>query len=106
MGLFDLFRRKDINEGLNQFKSTEGAILIDVREKDEYRSGHIPNSKNIPLSSLQMIEKEIKNKQTPLFIYCLSGSRSAQATMMLVRMGYEVVNDIGGINGYTGKIEY
>ena len=106
MGIFDLFRRKDINEGLVQFKNTKGAILVDVREKDEYRSGHIPGSKNIPLSTLNIIEKQVKDKKTPLYIYCLSGSRSAQATRMLVKMGYEIVNDIGGISGYTGKIEY
>ncbi len=106
MGLFDLFKRIDINEGLNQFKQTDGAKLIDVREKDEYKQGHIPNSINIPLSNLSIIEKEIKDKHIPLFIYCLSGSRSGEATRMLVKMGYEVVNNIGGINGYTGKIDY
>ncbi len=63
MGIFDLFRRKDINEGLVQFKNTNGAILVDVREKDEYRSGHIPGSKNIPLSTLSIIEKQVKESK-------------------------------------------
>lgn len=106
MGLFDLFKRTDINEGLSQYKSTPKAVLIDVREVDEYKLGHIPNSKNIPLSNIRKIENEVKDKSIPLFVYCLSGSRSGEATRMLVKMGYQAVTNIGGINGYKGKIEY
>lgn len=105
MGFFDVFRGPDINTGVQQFKSTPGAVLLDVREADEYAMNRIPESRNIPLSRLSKIEDEIEDKDTPLFVYCLSGGRSARATAMLVKMGYTCVNDIGGISAYLGKVE-
>lgn len=105
MGFFDTFRFPDINMGVQQFKSTEGAALIDVREADEYAGGHIPGSLNIPLSHLRDIECKIDGFDVPLFVYCLSGARSARAAAELVKMGYTAVNNIGGISSYKGKVE-
>ena len=47
MGLFDIFRTTDINEELKIMKETPGAVLLDVREVDEYEEEHIPDSVNI-----------------------------------------------------------
>ena len=55
MGLFDIFRPVDINEELKNMKTIPGAVLLDVREEDEYKEEHIPNSVNIPLSNLEQI---------------------------------------------------
>lgn len=55
MGLFDIFRTTDINEELKIMKETPGAVLLDVREVDEYEEEHIPDSVNIPLSNLEQI---------------------------------------------------
>ena len=44
MGLFDIFRSTDINEELKTMKETPGAVLLDVREVDEYEEEHIPES--------------------------------------------------------------
>ena len=104
MGFFDFFRGPNINEGVNQFKDTPGAMLIDVRESNEYKQGHIPGSKNIPLSEFNRIKSVIRDKNTPVFVYCLSGGRSSQATSEMVRMGYSAVTNIGGISGYSGNL--
>ena len=49
MGLFDLFaRRPALSEGLEQYRNTPGAILLDVRTPEEYRDGHLPGAKNLP----------------------------------------------------------
>ncbi|MBO7357453.1 MAG: rhodanese-like domain-containing protein [Lachnospiraceae bacterium] len=105
MSIFDFFRGPDINQGVNMYKDTENAVLIDVREKDEYAEGHIPGSINIPLSQINLIRNRIPKKDTPLFIYCLSGGRSANATSIITGMGYNVVNNIGGISSYSGALE-
>ncbi|MBR5947845.1 MAG: rhodanese-like domain-containing protein [Clostridia bacterium] len=105
MGFFDRFRAPDINSGVQQFKSTPGAVLVDVREEDEYREGRIPESINVPLSRIRDIENEVDSLDTPIFVYCLSGGRSARATAALVGMGYTAVNNIGGISAYKGKVE-
>ena len=98
-------KRADINTSIAEYQSCENAVLIDVREKDEYAAGHIPGSINIPLSQINLIRNRIPKKDTPLFIYCLSGGRSANATSIITGMGYNVVNNIGGISSYSGALE-
>lgn len=105
MGLFNLFAGADINKGVEEWQSTENAVLLDVRSASEYQQGHIPGSINIPLDSIQQVMKKYPKKETPLFVHCLSGGRSGRAVSFLMHEGYTNVKNIGGINGYTGKVE-
>lgn len=105
MSFFDFFKQSDINQGLEEYKATSDAVLLDVRTADEYREGHIPGSVNVPLQSIDQVAAAVKNKNIPLFVYCHSGSRSRHATSTLQRMGYTKVNNIGGITAYSGKVE-
>lgn len=95
----------DINQGVETFGATPGAVLLDVRRANEYRKGHIPGSTNVPFQSLASVESVIPDKTTPIFVHCLSGGRSRQAASALERMGYENVTNIGGISAYKGKVE-
>lgn len=105
MGFFDMFKQKDMNQGIKEYQSVPGAILLDVRTPQEYQEGHVPESKNVPLQAINKVTSVAKNKETPLFVYCYSGSRSGQAVNALKRMGYTNVKNIGGISSYTGKVE-
>ena len=105
MGLFDFLRTVDINESVKEYHSTLNAVLLDVRSPGEYREGHIPGSINVPLSSLSDIEETVSDPDTPLFVYCYSGSRSRQAVQLLGQMGYTNVKNVGGISSYKGKVE-
>ena len=105
MGFFDFLKQPDINKGVADYRNTEGAILVDVRTPQEYREGHIPGSKNVPLQQLDKISAVTDNKDAPMFVYCYSGARSRQATAILQHMGYANVNNIGGIAAYQGKVE-
>ncbi len=105
MGFFDFLRVPDIDQGIQEYKEASGAVLLDVRTQQEYREGHVPTSKNVPLQSLTQVEKVVGDKNKPLFVYCYSGSRSSQAVRMLSKMGYANVKNIGGIASYTGKVE-
>ena len=105
MGFFDLFKQSNISQGIEEYKRTDDAVLLDVRTPQEYQEGHIPESKNVPLQQLDNIASVAKNKDIPLFVYCYSGSRSRQATGILQRMGYSKVNNIGGIAAYSGRVE-
>ncbi len=96
--------KADINAGIKEFESTPGALLYDVRETDEYASGHIPGSFNMPLSTLTEA-KLPADKNVPLYVHCLSGARSSKAVKYLQMQGYTNVKNIGGINAYKGKIE-
>ena len=61
MGFFSFLQTKDINSGVRSFLSTEGAVLLDVRTREEYSEGHIEGSKNIPLQSIEQVESEISH---------------------------------------------
>lgn len=67
--------------------------------------GIFPASKNLPLEDLGMAEKMIAAQDTPVFLYCYSGSRSGRAAGLLRRMGYTNVQNIGGIAAWDGKAE-
>ncbi len=105
MGVFNFFKRADINHGVEEYQNTANAVLLDVRTPQEYSDGHIPTSKNIPLQVIDKVKALVKNKDVPLFVYCYSGSRSSQAVIELRRMGYTNVKNIGGISAYAGKVE-
>ena len=95
------FNRTNINEALEECKKTPNAVLLDVREVDEFLSGHIPGAMNVPLSGINKINIP---KDKPLFVYCLRGSRSKQAVGVLKRMGYSA-KSIGGIAAYKGQVQ-
>ena len=105
MSTFSFFHPTDIDLGVQQYLSSSGAILLDVRTRDEYRGGHIPHSKNIPLQTIDKAVSVVENKDTPLFVYCHSGVRSRQAVESLEDLGYTNVTNIGGIAAYSGKVE-
>ena len=105
MGYFDFLKQPDINQGIKQYKNTAGAMLLDVRTPQEYAGGHIPESLNIPLQELHRAADVVNQKDTPLFVHCLSGGRSRQADAVLKQIGYTNVTNIGGIADYNGKVE-
>lgn len=92
----------NISRGLADYRAAAGAVLLDVREAEEFAAGHIPGAVNLPLSRIETVQLP---KDTPLFLYCLRGSRSQRAAIILKRMGYARVRSIGGINSYKGEIE-
>ena len=94
-----------IDEGVQLCRSTPNAVLLDVRTPEEYRQGHIPGSRNLSLQAIGALPGMIENRETPLFVYCQSGSRSSQAVNLLRQMGYTKVQNIGGIAAYAGKVE-
>ena len=105
MGLFDVFKRGDINTGVEEFRATAGAVLLDVRSRGEYAQGHISGSCNIDVANIHTAPQVLKDKNAPLFVYCYSGARSGQAVAALKKMGYSNVTNIGGIAAYRGKVE-
>lgn len=102
--MFNFLKGSNLDAGIEEYKETEGAILLDVRSRSEYSSGHVPDSINIDVQSINDAVTAIPDKQTPIFVYCLSGSRSKMAASALKSMGYTQVKSIGGLNSYTGPI--
>lgn len=68
------------------------AMVVDVREPGEFKSGHIPRARNIPLSQLKERMKELeKQKSRPIVLSCASGSRSLNASRVLKQHGFNEV---------------
>ncbi|NOQ70544.1 MAG: rhodanese-like domain-containing protein [Crocinitomix sp.] len=69
---------------------SDGAVVVDVRTKEEFRGGHVKGSKNFPLQSLGGKVKELKGKTVVLV--CRSGARAGQAQRMLNNSGITAHN--------------
>ena len=74
----------------------DGALLVDVRTPEEYASGHVEGSVNIPLGELSERLDELKSKDQSIVVFCQSGGRSAQAKKLLEEKGYAAVVNGGG----------
>ncbi|WP_042160655.1 rhodanese-like domain-containing protein [Paenibacillus gorillae] len=79
--------------------------LIDVREIDEWESGHIKEASSLPLSELQERVNEL-DKDADLIIVCRSGNRSGRACEFLQAQGYKVTNMTGGMLQWQGEVEF
>jgi phage shock protein E len=73
---------------------SSGAVILDVRTKLEYQSGHIRNSINIPIDNLPQNIKKL-NRNKPIITCCASGARSASARRILKSNGFEQVYNGG-----------
>ena len=92
--------------GLNAFRETPGALLLDVREEEDYHAGHIPGSTFVSLQAIPTpVLQTVSDKGSPLFVYCYRGNRSRYAVSILKEAGYTNVTNIGGIEFYHGDLE-
>ena len=78
----------------------DGAVLLDVRERDEWRAGHAPQARHLVLSQLQDHLDDLPTDR-PIITVCRSGRRSAIAANTLTRHGYQAANLIGGMNAWA-----
>ena len=87
----------ELNEKL---KDKRKFILVDVRQPEEFKNGHVPGAKLIPLGELSRRLDELP-KDKEIACICASGSRSSSAARMLAKQGYNVVNVRGGMYLYS-----
>jgi len=80
----------------------EKAVVVDVREAEEYVTGHITNAKNIPLAQLdERLPQVAKNKSVPVVLVCEKGARAVRAEAMAKKLGYEKAQALaGGMKGW------
>lgn len=82
------------DEAVKLFK--EGHQLVDVREKSEWNSGHVPGALHIPLGRISTASKRLR-KNTPVLVICASGSRSRSGANSLKEEGFEALSVKGGM---------
>jgi molybdopterin/thiamine biosynthesis adenylyltransferase/rhodanese-related sulfurtransferase len=93
-----------VRSALSPTNGTDAPILVDVREKEEYREGHLPGALSVPRGFLEMqIEGKLPDKDQPVIAYCQSGVRSLLAAKVLKDMGYRNVRSMtGGYGAWKG----
>ncbi|MGN6695631.1 MAG: molybdopterin-synthase adenylyltransferase MoeB [Aquihabitans sp.] len=89
----------------DELRKAENAIVLDVREPDEYEQGAVVGSMHIPRGTLETnIEMRVPDHSTPLVVLCAGGTRSAFAAQTLGQLGYtDVVSVIGGFNQWKDE---
>jgi len=89
-----------IDEVKNRIERGENWTLLDVREREEYREGHLEGAISLPRGFLEMrVEEAVADKSKSIIAYCAGGVRSLIAARTLKEMGYENVVSMSG--GYT-----
>ncbi len=85
-------------EQLKQARA-EGAVIIDVREPDEYAEVHVAGAQSLPLSQLPARVEEVAKDQT-VYLVCQGGGRSSQAAELLTTAGHDVRSVVGGTTAW------
>jgi rhodanese-related sulfurtransferase len=90
-------RIKEISPDEAQRAATTGAMLIDVREEDDWRAAHADGAVHLSKGVIELeIEEQAPDLNTPIICYCGGGSRSALAADNLQKMGYTNVRSLAG----------
>jgi len=89
-----------VQEAMDLLAKNGTYLLLDVREKDEYREGHLEGAVSLPRGFLEIkVEQTVPDTSTPIIAYCAGGTRSLLAAKDLKEMGYQNVLSMAG--GYT-----
>ena len=94
------------NKWSEQLKTDEDAVILDVRTDEEVAEGYIPGAKQLDIynAGAFMEKANEMDKSKNYYIYCRSGSRSAQACMILESIGFETTyNLLGGFSEWEGE---
>jgi rhodanese-related sulfurtransferase len=84
---------------------SSGAVIVDVREKDEWDEEHIPDAIHLSRGTLELdIEEKVPDPNTTVILHCGGGGRSALAAESLQKMGYKNVRSLeGGFKAWKGS---
>ena len=94
-------------EEAKEMMDTQEVIILDVREQDEYDSGHIPGAILLPVGTIdeETAAEVIPEKDSTVLVYCRSGNRSKTASSALAEQGYTNIYEFGGINTWPYETE-
>ena len=81
-------------------KIPASALLVDLRDPEDYSRGHLPGAVNL---TVQKIINEVAHDK-PILLYCYAGMKSLMATTALKAKGFKQVENLGGVNRYTGEL--
>lgn len=94
-------------EEAKEMMDTREVIILDVREQDEYDSGHIPDAVLLSVGTIDgdTAAAVIPEKDSTVLVYCRSGNRSKTASSALAELGYTNIYEFGGIKTWPYETE-
>lgn len=94
-------------EEAKEMMDSQEVLILDVREQDEYDSGHIPGAVLLPVGSIteESAAEVIPEKDATVLVYCRSGNRSKTAAKALAELGYTGIYEFGGITTWPYDVE-
>lgn len=94
-------------EAKSMVEERPDAVILDVREQDEYDAGHIPGAVLLPVGTIneETAASAIPEKATVILVYCRSGNRSKTASQALVDLGYTQIYEFGGIKDWPYEVK-
>lgn len=94
-------------EEAKEMMDSQEVLILDVREQDEYDSGHIPGAVLLPVGSIteESAAEVIPEKDATVLVYCRSGNRSKTAAKTLAELGYTGIYEFGGITTWPYDVE-
>lgn len=94
-------------EEAKEMMDNQEVLILDVREQDEYDSGHIPGAVLLPVGSIteESAAEVIPEKDATVLVYCRIGNRSKTAAKTLAELGYTGIYEFGGITTWPYDVE-
>lgn len=102
-----MIKAVDFAEGKALLDEKKDLLLFDVREEEEYITGHAANAILFTLDDISAASAEelIPSKETPVMVCCRTGRRSREAAAKLEALGYAEIYDLGGLVGWPYGLE-
>jgi len=102
-----MVRKINFKEAGRILAEEKNAVLLDVREEDEYITGHAVDALLLPVDEItpQRAETLLPDREAPILVYCRSGRRSRRAAALLDSFGYTRLYDLGSLIGWPYGLE-
>ena len=102
-----MVRKIDFQEAGRLLEEEKNAVLLDVREEDEYITGHAIDALLLPVDEItpQRAAEALPDRDAPILVYCRSGRRSRRAAKLLDGCGYTQLYDLGSLIGWPYGLE-
>ncbi|MDD7647755.1 MAG: rhodanese-like domain-containing protein [Ruminococcus bromii] len=103
-----LYSRINFEEAKRIMDTEPAHVLFDVREEEEYVTGHAADAVLFPVDTItaETAAEQIPTLDTPVLLYCRSGRRSREAAEKLIAFGYTRVYDVGSLVGWPYGLEW
>lgn len=103
-----MIKNIDFEEAHRILIELKGSVIVDVREEEEYITGHAEDAVLFPLDTIdeESAKELLPQKNVPVLLYCRSGRRSRLAAEKLEKLGYTELYDVGSLAGWPYGLEY